>query len=199
MCRQCHHNVTQKQKTMLLPAAIMCEPCKQRGHMPTKRHMMTGPGQCIKSFTVNSLKTEPRNWGSSTFEQDPTLENVSENIWMRSFLYVSLSKLFLCICGLDLGWISWGFAVGLSVNMKPSIDILLTIALFAVFSPLGTFSLLAHHVPIQKTLRSWSLQPGNRQWNTSAIAGRREANTDTTTSSPSLPIERKRWLCKCKK
>ena len=200
MCRQCHCNVTQKRETMLSPVANMCEPCKQRGHMPTKWHMMTGLGQSIKWFTVNNLKPELRNWasvstwGSSTSEQGPTLENVSETIRMRRFLYVSLSKQLvhvsqLCVRGLLLDWISWGFAMGLSVdNMRPNLDMLLTIALFAAFSPLGTFSLLAYHVHIQKTLRSCDLQPGHGQQNTSATAGGRETNTVATTFSPSLPI-----------
>lgn len=188
-----------KQETMLSPVANMCKPCKQHGHMPTKWHMMTGLGQSIKWFTVNNLKPELRNralvsiWGSSTSEQDPTWENVSENIWMRRFLYIFLSKPLADISqismhGLLLGWISWSFAVGLSVdNMRPDVDILLTIALFAVFSPLGTFSLLAHHVHIQKNLRAWDLQSGHRQQKPSATTGGREASTVTTTFSPFLP------------
>lgn len=77
---------------------------------------------------------------------------------------------------------------GLSVdNMRLNLDILFTIALFAVFSPLETFSLLAHHVHIQKTLRLWDLQPRQGQQKLPATTGGREANTVTATFSPSLP------------
>lgn len=153
----------------------MCESCKQCGHVPTKWHMVTGHGQSIKWFTVNHLKPELTNWalvsawGSSTFEQDPTLKNVSENIWIRIFLYVCPSKqlidniIALCV-GLLLARINWGFAVCLSVdNMRPNLDILLTTVLFAGFRPLGVFNLLDHLVHIQKTFRSWDLQPGHWQ------------------------------------
>lgn len=109
-------------------------------------------------------------WVSSAFEQNPTLENVSENIWIQGFLYICLSKQWIDnitalvrVRGLLLAQISWGFAVCSSVdNMRPNLDILLTTALFAGFRPLGNFNFLDHYVHVQKALRSWDRQSGYR-------------------------------------
>lgn len=73
-------------------------------------------------------------------------------------------------------------------NTRPNQDILLTTALFAVFSPMGTFSLLTHHVHIQNTLRSWDLQPGQGQQKTPATAEDREASIIATMLCASLSI-----------
>lgn len=108
-------------------------------------------------------------WVSGAFEQNPTLENVSENIYgYRDFCTFvcqnsGLITSQLCVRGLLLAQINWGFPVCLSVdNMRPNLDILLTTALFACFRPLGNVNFLDHHVHVQKALRSWDRQSGYR-------------------------------------